>query len=107
MVLIGLPFSPVLGVQAASDLHSGRVLAAGTLRAADKDCKPDRDHDFDNNAEDDNNQGDDQNDQDDKDNNKCPPPVVPEAPLAVLLPLSAGVLLSGAYIAMRLRARNQ
>jgi hypothetical protein len=35
--------------------------------------------------------------------NQCPPPVVPEAPLPVLLPLSAGAVLLLAYFVARRR----
>jgi hypothetical protein len=36
-------------------------------------------------------------------NPHCPPPVIPEAPMAALLPISAGGLLAGFYIYARRR----
>jgi stringent starvation protein B len=106
LVLIALPFMPVVGVWAAS---SGISTSVAPASAADptKTCKPDKDNDFDNNQESDDNANDDKNDKDDKANKECPPPVVPEAPLAVLLPLSAGIMISGTYVVMRLRGRSK
>jgi stringent starvation protein B len=105
-VLIALPFTPVVAVWAAS---SGISSSISPVAAADptKTCKPDKDNDYDNNQESDNNANDDKNDKDDKSNKECPPPVVPEAPLAVLLPLSAGIMISGTYVVMRLRGRSK
>ena len=40
-------------------------------------------------------------------NPHCPPPVIPEAPLAVLLPLTAGVVFAAAYWLMRRREAVQ
>ncbi len=37
-------------------------------------------------------------------NPHCPPPVVPEAPLAILLPLSAGAMLGVVYFISRRRS---
>jgi hypothetical protein len=37
-------------------------------------------------------------------NPHCPPPVVPEAPMAILLPLSAGAVLGVAYLFIRRRS---
>jgi hypothetical protein len=36
-------------------------------------------------------------------NPHCPPPVIPEAPLAVMLPVSAGAIFGVAYLVMRRR----
>jgi hypothetical protein len=36
-------------------------------------------------------------------NPHCPPPVIPEAPMAVMLPLSAGAVFGVAYLVMRRR----
>jgi hypothetical protein len=36
-------------------------------------------------------------------NPHCPPPVIPEAPLAVILPVSAGAVFGVAYLVMRRR----
>lgn len=111
-VLFALPFAPALAVQAASNLAPSGLSAPDPALAAPADadtkptCKPDKDNDFDNNAESDNNGNDDKDDKDDKGNDKCPPPVVPEAPLAALLPLSAGVVIGTAYVVMRLRDRS-
>jgi hypothetical protein len=98
--LVALPLTPALSVLAASNPQP--VLASSSISqrsagglAADPTtttCKPDKNGDHFNN---------------DNDKNKCPPPVVPEAPSAALLPLSAGVMIGGTYLMMRLRGRNQ
>lgn len=111
-LLCALPFSPVLAVQAASNLAPSGLSALGpglgspAVADTKPTCKPDKDNDFDNDAESDNNANDDKTDKDDKGNDKCPPPVVPEAPLAALLPISAGVVIGTAYLVIRLRGRN-
>ena len=107
--LVALCLTPALGVSAvSSNPRSVVASSSGSWLAATQtpSCEPDGDNDFDNNQESDNNANDDQGDVDDKGNNECPPPVVPEAPLAALLPLSAGVLIGGTYLLMRLRGRN-
>lgn len=92
--LVALPFTPVLGVLAAShptaivSAEAPSTVASGFAADAKSGCKPDKNGDHPNN---------------DNDKKKCPPPVVPEAPLAVLLPLSAGVMVGGAYVLIRLR----
>ena len=41
--------------------------------------------------------------EDENEPDDCPPAVIPETPVAVLLPLSAGALLAGAYLFIRRR----
>ena len=96
--LLAFQFTPVLSVLAVSnptDLASTTAatgLAGGFAADPKSGCKPDKNGDHPNN---------------DNDKKKCPPPVVPEAPLAVLLPLSAGVMIGGAYALIRLRRGNE
>lgn len=82
--LIAAPFTPVITSWASSG--STQVLVADPTT-----CKPDNNGDHPNN---------------DNDKKKCPPPVVPEAPVAILLPISAGFLVGGTYLFMRLRSRT-
>ncbi len=95
--LVALPFTPALSVWAASNPQTviasnsiSRGVAGGVAADTKTTCKPDNNINTPNN-----------------DKNKCPPPVIPEAPLAALLPLSAGIMVGGTYLVMRLRGRNQ
>jgi len=97
--LVALPLMPTLSAWAASNPQPAIASSSLSERSAGlvtadppTTCKPDKNGDHFNN---------------DNDKNKCPPPVVPEAPLAALLPLSAGVMIGGAYVVMRLRDRQQ
>ena len=91
--LVSLLFAPAIGALAASPSHSSLTTTSmGVAADPGTTCKPDKNGDHPNN---------------DNDKKKCPPPVVPEAPLAALLPLSAGAVLGGAYLVMRLRGGNR
>ena len=96
--LLSLPFTPALGVLAApsalpaiASTTSWRGVATGLAADPKSGCKPDNNGDHPNN---------------DNDKKKCPPPVVPEAPLAALLPLTAAVMVGGAYVLLRIRRRS-
>ena len=93
--LLSLPFTPALVVLAApsaplaaASTTSWSGVASGMAATPKSGCKPDKNGDHPNN---------------DNDKKKCPPPVVPEAPLAALLPLTAAVMVGGAYVLFRIR----
>ena len=93
-VLVALPFTPALSVSAASNptaiasTTASSGVAGGFAADPKSGCKPDKNGDHPNN---------------DNDKKKCPPPVVPEAPLAALLPLTAAAMVGGAYVLIRIR----
>jgi len=93
IALVALPLTPALNVLAASNPQLVIGSGSESWLAADPTttCKPDKNGDHFNN---------------DNDKNKCPPPVVPETPLAALLPVTAGLMIGGTYVVMRLRGRN-
>ncbi len=107
VALVALPLTPAMSAWAASSRVSQGVTPAAASAPAKKDCERDKDNDFDNNRETDTGANDDRDDRDDRGDKDCPPPVVPEAPLAVLLPLSAGVMIGGTYVVARLRSRSK
>ena len=111
-MLLGLPFAPTLTVLAASGSPASLGSStSGPFTASSIVCEDDSDHDNDNVRDNDADADTENNDASDNDNDKnddknCPPPVVPEAPLAVLLPLSAGTIIAGAFVVTRLRSRS-
>jgi len=93
--LLSVPFTRALIVLAApsaptalASTASWSSVASGLAADPKSGCKPDKNGDHPNN---------------DNDKKKCPPPVVPEAPLAALLPLTAAAMVGGAYVLIRLR----
>ena len=95
---LSLPFTPALVVMAAPSATTAVTSTTNSSSIADgfasdpkSGCKPDNNGDHPNN---------------DNDKKKCPPPVVPEAPLAALLPLTAAAMVGGAYVLIRIRRGN-
>ena len=95
-----LALGPALSVLPAS---AGAGTSVAAIAAAEPKCTPQAQASVKDDG--DNDAGDnDDNQNEDNDDNQCPPPVVPEAPLAVLLPLSAGAVFSVAYFVYRRRS---
>jgi hypothetical protein len=101
--------APALTALPASAAVSGNGQAFGArtsvpvIAAAEPKCTPQAQASVKDDGDDDAGDNDD-NQNEDNDDNQCPPPVVPEAPLAVLLPLSAGAVFSVAYFVYRRRS---
>jgi hypothetical protein len=104
-----IALTPALTILPASASVSGNghPFAAATsvaaIAAAEPKCTPEAQASVRDDGDNDNGDNDD-NQNDDNDDNQCPPPVVPEAPLAVLLPLSAGAVFSVVYFVYRRRS---
>jgi hypothetical protein len=80
--LMALPLTPVFASPPGSMLSNG-------IFEAPNSCKPN------------DNQGNGTTP-----DHQCPPPVVPEAPLAVLVPLTGAIVVVGAYALMSRRQRT-